>query len=46
MLPHIRVGAFDQVQQLAHLVRAEDCAASALSSKTSELCLKLWVGFC
>jgi hypothetical protein len=39
MLPHIRVGAFDPVQQLAHLVRAEACVASALSSKTSELCL-------
>jgi hypothetical protein len=30
MLPHIRVVAFDQVQQLAHLVRAEACVASAL----------------
>lgn len=30
MLPHIRVGAFDQVQQLVHLVRAEPCVASAL----------------
>lgn len=44
--PHIRVGAFDQVQQLAHLDRAEACVASDLWSKTWEFCLNLWVGFC